>query len=203
MNDSPAVLRVAFDYDETLDADGAAEALAAVKARGGLVAVVSGQFADVIHDRLRQRGLVVDEVHGDFMKIDVLERFGAHILVGNSAADQLSAEVSRVPRTAAQPQGFAELARREAEAQNRPVDLARVVFVDVGTEASRSAFRIDGVGAFAEWLDNHMPIHAPQTPAPGGRGAASSAGAPKPAATVGDTAHRRAAPGAGGHTSTA
>ncbi|MER7167723.1 HAD family hydrolase [Micromonospora sp. NPDC000207] len=79
---------------------GAAEAIAAVRARGGRVLVVTSKLGALARLHLDHLGLAVDEVVGDLFaeeKATALRAHGATHYVGDHVADMVAAHAAGVP----------------------------------------------------------------------------------------------------------
>ncbi|TDC41626.1 HAD hydrolase-like protein [Micromonospora sp. KC213] len=79
---------------------GAREAVAAVRARGGRVMVVTSKRDRLARLHLDHLGLVVDELVGDLFaeeKATALRTHGATLYVGDHVADMVAAEAAGVP----------------------------------------------------------------------------------------------------------
>lgn len=77
---------------------GAFEAVAAVRALGGRVVVVSAKLERAVHRVLDHVGLAPDEVVGDLFgegKAVALRRFGARVYVGDHPGDMAAARAAR------------------------------------------------------------------------------------------------------------
>jgi len=82
---------------------GAVDAVAAVRARGGRVVVVTAKLGRLARLHLDHLGLVVDEVVGDLFaeeKATALVEHGARLYVGDHVADMVAARRAGVPGVA-------------------------------------------------------------------------------------------------------
>ncbi|MDR7279630.1 HAD family hydrolase [Catenuloplanes atrovinosus] len=84
----------------TLPMPGALDALAAVRARGGRVVVVTSKLGRLARLHVDHLGLPVDEIAGDLFaegKATALTEHGVRIYVGDHTADMVAARTAGVP----------------------------------------------------------------------------------------------------------
>jgi phosphoglycolate phosphatase len=89
-----------FAITPTEPMPGATEALAAVRARGGRVVVITSKIGHLARLHLDHLGLVVDEVAGDRFadgKAEAIAEFGVSTYVGDHIADMAAACAAGVP----------------------------------------------------------------------------------------------------------
>ncbi|WP_229403599.1 HAD family hydrolase [Micromonospora okii] len=90
----------AYAITPTLPMPGAVEALAAVRAHGGRVLVVTAKMGRLARLHLDHLGLAVDELAGDLFaeeKTTALRAHGATLYVGDHTADMVAAGTAGIP----------------------------------------------------------------------------------------------------------
>jgi phosphoglycolate phosphatase len=101
--DTYRALYPAYAIAPTLPLPGVAAALAAVRAHGRRVVVVTAKLGRLAALHLDHVGLAVDELAGDVFaeeKAAALTRFGAELYVGDHVADMAAARAAGVPGVA-------------------------------------------------------------------------------------------------------